>query len=222
MIKRLFFIFVSLSIFLFTTYNFAITPFDPQGEQTATGTLSKIEQEVISEYNLARAEPKVYANFLTEYAKHYNEKDVEFEGEATLTTNEGVSAVNEAIKFLKDQKPLHKLAVSKGLCISAKDMAKMQGVTKETGHVGTDRSLPAKRFIRQGALEGQCGESIDYGNNNARRIVISLIIDDGIKDRGHRRNIFEPKFRHIGVAFGPHKAYEYMCVIDYAEKYKEK
>lgn len=42
------------------------------------------------------------------------------------------------------------------------------------------------------------------------------MIDDGIKSRGHRKNVFSPKFDHVGIAFGYHKTFEYMCVLDYS------
>ncbi|MEI6141410.1 MAG: CAP domain-containing protein, partial [Mariniphaga sp.] len=193
-----------------------------QTKQSASGNLSKLEQEVFAELNLARTQPKTYAKFLVEYAKHYSGMDVRFPEEVTMTTNEGVAAVNEAIKFLNTQKPLQKLTIDKGLCLSAKDMARMQGATSQIGHVGTDGSSPTTRLVRQGDWDGLCIENIDYGNNNARRIVISMIVNDGIKARTFRKSIFEPKYRQVGVACGPHQAYEYMCVVDYAEDFRDK
>jgi uncharacterized protein YkwD len=88
--------------------------------------------------------------------------------------------------------------------------------------VGPDGSSPTARFVRQGDWDGLCIENIDYGNNNARRIVISMIINDGIKTRAFRKSIFEPRFRQVGVACGPHQAYDYMCVVDYAEDFRDK
>ena len=220
--KKAFFAIALLSMVLFSAFIFPSTLSVPQSKQTTSGSLSKLEQEVVTELNLARTQPKAYAKFLADYAKHYNGKDVRFTGEVTMTTNEGVTAVNEAIKYLNNQKPLQKLSIDKGLCRSAKDMARMQGATSKIGHVGTDGSSPTARFVRQGDWDGLCIENIDYGNNNARRIVISMIINDGIKARTFRKSIFEPKFRQVGVACGTHRAYYYMCVIDYAENFRDK
>ena len=203
-------------------FNFPASISAPQTKQTKTVNLSKLEQEVVAELNLARTQPKTYAKFLAEYAKHYNGMDVSFPDEVITTTNEGVSAVNEAIHFLNIQKPLPILSIDKGLCLSAKDMARMQGVTTQIGHVGTDGSSPTARFVRQGDWDGYCIENIDYGNNNARRIIMSMIVNDGIKARTFRKSIFEPRFHQVGVACGPHKAYTYMCVIDYAQSFKDK
>lgn len=32
--------------------------------------------------------------------------------------------------------------------------------------------------------------------------ILSLIIDDGVKDRGHRKTIFSPTYRYVGWSSG--------------------
>ena len=184
--------------------------------------LSDLEREVIDELNLARTKPKVYAGFLASYSLFFVGNELHEPGKIILVTREGKSAVNEAIKFLNNQKPLAKLTASNGMSKGANDMVRMQGATTETGHQGRDGSTFSGRINRYGTWSGSSSENIDYGNNNARRIVMALIIDDGVASRGHRKSIFEPDFRKVGVAFGSHKTYNYMCVIEYAVSYTEK
>lgn len=43
-----------------------------------------------------------------------------------------------------------------------------------------------------------------------------MIVDDGVPNRGHRENIFNPDFRCLGSFTGHHKDFETMTCIDYA------
>ncbi len=63
---------------------------------------------------------------------------------------------------------------------------------------------------------GSIGENISYGPDDGREVVLQLIIDDGVPDRGHRANIFSPGFRLAGVVCGPHPKFRTICVIDFA------
>lgn len=184
--------------------------------------LSILERDVIAELNLARSKPKVYADFLTSYGDLFRGREVHEAGKTILLTKEGKGAVNEAIRFLRNQKPLSVLTASKGMSKGANDMVRMQEATSQIGHKGIDGSTFAERISRYGTWSGLCSENIDYGNNTARRIVMALIIDDGVSNRGHRKSIFEPGFTRVGVSFGGHKTYGYMCVIEYAISYTEK
>ncbi len=76
----------------------------------------------------------------------------------------------------------------------------------------------ADRIARYGVWLGTMSENIDYGSRTARRVVISLLVDDGVPGRGHRTNIFAPASRYAGVACGPHRTYGVMCVTDFAER----
>jgi len=60
------------------------------------------------------------------------------------------------------------------------------------------------------------GENIDYGNTDARDIIMHLLIDDGVKSRGHRENILNPMFLVVGSALGPHQKYRHACVSNFA------
>jgi hypothetical protein len=184
--------------------------------------LSDLERDVVEELNLARMHPVIYADYLIAYSKLFVGRELREQGETTVMTNEGRSAVNEAINFLKNQKSLTLLTASPGMSKGAGDMVRMQETTSQIGHVGRDGSKFSDRISRYGTWEGSCSENIDYGNNTARKIVMALIIDDGVSNRGHRKSIFTPGFSRVGVACGVHQAFRYMCVIEYAVSYHEK
>lgn len=181
--------------------------------------MADIEKDVILEMNMARSNPAKYAElYIQPRTKKFNGKIYG----GNLQTNEGVAVVNECIKFMQTQKPLTLLNPSKGLTQAAKDHANTQSLTDKTGHTGTDGSDPFKRMKKYGSYK-TAGENISYGSKTAREIVVTLLIDDGVKSRGHRKNIMNKDFDVAGVGFAnKHKLYGCECVLDYAGQYVEK
>jgi uncharacterized protein YkwD len=160
------------------------------------------EDAVLNELNLARTHPREYADILL----------------TRMQSMHGISgrSVLEAVAFLQRQRPLEPLQCAPGLVMSARDQVADQGLTGETGHRGANGSSPWSRMSRWGQWTGRAGENISYGYNDARTIVATLIVDQGVPDRGHRRNIFCREFKVAGAARGSHPQYGAMCVIDFA------
>ncbi len=183
--------------------------------------LSDLETGVLLEMNLARTDPRQYAEFLEERRRYYRGNRFEPPGEIAIITNEGVSALDEAIEFLRREKPVGALRPSQGLSRAAQDHVRDQGPSGGLGHDGKDGSRMCDRANRYGKWSGKVGENISYGRSDARDVVIQLIVDDGIRSRGHRTNIFDPDFRIVGVACGEHSGYRVMCVTTFAADYTE-
>jgi uncharacterized protein YkwD len=192
--------------------------------RTSGGTefLSPLEDAVVYEINKARTAPKDYSSILEQYKSYYDKKLLKLPGEIPILTKEGAGAVVEAIRFLRSTKSISPLTPSKGMSSGAKDHAMDQGSSGATQHKGSDGSHPWDRVNRYGTWENSIAENIAYGSDKARTIVMFLIVDDGVSSRGHRKNIFNPDFRVIGVACGRHATYGIVCVITFAGGYKEK
>ena len=175
---------------------------------------------VVREMNLARQHPEVYAGYLEELRGRYQGRNLVLPGRTMIRTREGVAAVDDAIRFLRRARPLAPLAFSEGIARAAADhVAEQAG--GGLGHRGFGRSNPGERMNRHGIWTGRWGENISYGKSTARDIVIALIIDDGLRARKHRKNIFNPAFNVAGAAVGPHARYRTVCNIDFAGGYVE-
>jgi uncharacterized protein YkwD len=180
-----------------------------------------IEDEIVEEHNRARQDPKAYAAHLEALRRQFDGKLIRFPGEPSVITQEGVEAVDEAIDYLRKARALPALIASRGMSRAAEDHVRDQGLNGDTGHDGSDGSKPWDRVGRYGSWDVVVGENLSYGPDRARRVVMGLIIDDGVADRGHRHNIFNDEFRFIGVACGPHKTFRTMCAVDYAAEFSE-
>jgi uncharacterized protein YkwD len=162
---------------------------------------------VLRELNLARENPKLYATFAAESRPFH--------------MIEHGRAVDEAVRFLAKAHPLPPLTLSPGMCHAAADHCAEQ-VGGELGHDGNDNSSPGQRISRYGSWSSSWGENISYSQKTARGVVLALIIDDGVRSRGHRKNIFSARFNYAGAAFGPHARYRTVCTIDFAGGYAER
>lgn len=165
--------------------------------------------EVLREMNFARENPQAYANIIADYCLKAH-------------SVRGFKAGSEAIQFLNKRKPLPPLTPCPSLVLSAKAHVADQSVTGDTGHAGADHSTPRQRMSRYGRVVGFGGENIAYGYANARTIIARLIIDEEVRDRGHRKNFFSPYFHLTGIATGKHPRFGTMCVIDFAEEFYPK
>jgi len=171
------------------------------------------EPQVLDALNAARADPAGLARDLRAYRTYFHGHLVRRPDQvAEMVTQEGTGAVDEAIAFLDRQPPLPPLAPSGTLAASARDLAGDQAAGG-TGHQGRDGGWPPDRLARHGGGRS-IAEVISYGAPDARDVVRQLIVDDGVRDRGHRHILFAPDLRFAGAACGPHREYRTMCVID--------
>jgi uncharacterized protein YkwD len=182
----------------------------------------RLAREIHDETNAVRRDPPRYAEHLESMLSHFEGQLLERPGRPHLRTEEGAAAVHEAIAWLKARRPMAPLRWSKGLTAAAADHVRDQGPIGGLEHRGTDNSNPARRASRYGRWIQGLAENIAYGENPARAVVIQLLVDDGVPDRGHRDNILDPAWGAAGVACGPHRRYRQMCVMDYAAKYGER
>jgi uncharacterized protein YkwD len=161
-------------------------------------------KDILYFMNIARINPAEFANqYIFPRIKSSNEAE-------------------ECFDEMVNTNPCKELIWSDELYKSAFDHAEDIGSNGLIGHMGSDSSDLAERVERYTGWEGSIGENIYYGLSSPLEIVTLFLIDEGIKDRGHRKNILNNKFKYAGIAVYPHFYYGIVCVIHFAENLKLK
>jgi uncharacterized protein YkwD len=177
-----------------------------------------LEAAVLAEINFARTRPRDYAERLRAYRKYFKGKIVWYPGNPDgLRTEEGVRAVDEAIRFLERQAPLEPIAHAPLLARAARDHVREQGPRGGTGHYSANGANPRDRVQGRGG-GNYVAEVITYGPPSAVEVVRQLIVDDAVPGRGHRKTLYATEMRYAGVACGAHQGYRVMCVADLGRK----
>jgi len=163
--------------------------------------LNDEEKEVILVMNMARHDGPLFVRTLL--ANYVEEKQVE-----------NSSYLRSLRKDLNNVEGLIPLQPEKDLTAAAQGHAIESGKSGRVGHQDFN-----KRFDPlMGNPYTHVGENCSYGYETAMDIVISLLIDEGVKDHGHRKNILMVDFNSVGVAIRPHKTYRINCVMDYGQR----
>lgn len=171
------------------------------------------QRAMADEINQARMQPATYADIIERHFAGMNEDGLYLNKAGRwVQTNEGQAAVDEAVAFLRKAAPMPALPLDRCLSQAANDHVADTGPSGNIGHVGTDGGRPSDRASRRMGERMYCGENISYGRNTPREHIIALLVDDGVASRGHRDNLFAPRYRSLGVGIGPHERYGTMTV----------
>lgn len=121
---------------------------------TPPPSYAALEQDVAAEINLARTRPAEYAAFVEQLRAHYTGREFRQPGKTPLITEEGVAALDEAVRVLRSAKPVAALEVSPGMCSGAKALAAEQAAKTVRPN---GRDLPSQ-FRRRLKREGSASE----------------------------------------------------------------
>ena len=163
--------------------------------------LSEEEQKVILFMNMARYNGPLFARtFLKTYVEENQVKKTSY--------------LRSLYQDLRSVSGLPALVPEQDLTAVAQGHATRSG---ETGHVG-HRDMNKRFAPLRGNPYYAWGENCSYGYEDAISIVITLLVDEGVRDVGHRRNILNDGFNSVGVAIRPHKSFRVNCVVDFGKK----
>ena len=180
--------------------------------------------EIISELNLARADPPGFAKKISQEYSQFNGKisEVSDQGISSVfqrETHEGLSSVTDAIKFLEQTKPLPPLVHSLSLSRASQDLCADQASSGKIGGATSKGLDLAKRASEHGIWKGKLGENLVYGARNSFDVVAQCIIDDGNSARSNRSKIFDPKYTVVGIYCAPHRQYGNVTSIVFSQDY---
>jgi len=174
---------------------------------------TKYENFLLAEIVSARMSPHDLIEPLETRRRWYQGTDYKNEVEGVhLQTKEGVTAVDEAIAFLKSRISLganSRIISEDGLAKSAVDFCAIQ-----KGVVSTESDEAAQaRLNRYGEYVGRVLQNIAICNESPTDVVLGWIIDDGNPRRDHRNSIFDPTMKVVGISSGPHTVGRVICAI---------
>src|ERR1700678_1010673 len=148
-------------------------------------TPSRLEDGILEDLNQLRENPAAYADVLKQERRWYQGRLLQIPNETGIVTNvvtdEGVRALDEAIAALKSVRGnVGRVVLSPGLSNAAADQVRDTGRRGLTGHKGADGSEFDRRIDRYGEWSGEIAESIAYGADTPRDIIIQQLVDDGV------------------------------------------
>ena len=187
-----------------------------QAKPHASASSGNFTQDVLDQINRVRQDPQGYAAYLSHYRAYYTEDGMfRAPGRVPLRTQEGVSALDQAVRTLQHASPQAPITASDLLAGSARELITSQSQSGQIGH----GSSPFDRMQHYGVWQNMAGENVAYGAPTAEQVVYNLVVDDGERSRGHLKNILQAGFRVAGVSVGHHPIYGTMCVIDFASEF---
>ena len=181
----------------------------------------EIEQDIFQCHNECRENPQSSISKLKEIQPYFKDKIYHHPLEDAITTYEGADIIEEATQYLKTLKPINTLIYSEEISKACRDHIADIGHKGLTDHIGSDGSNITDRIEKYCEWDGIVGENLDFGFREGSNILMNMIMDDGVKERCQRRNIFNREFKFIGVGVGPHKTFGVCAVVGYAKNIRK-
>ncbi|MBU3678918.1 MAG: CAP domain-containing protein [Candidatus Kapabacteria bacterium] len=141
-----------------------------------------------------------------------------------LLGSEGASLLQEVRIFLDTVSAA--CAVSRSTCLQrvaslhAVDVSSNPGRVRHTSSAGATLTQRVRNACPDVTSFAEC---IDHLSANASTVILRLLFDPDVPDRGHRRTLFDPEFRSVGVGGAPCKNHPilgtgYVVVLTFADR----
>ena len=169
------------------------------------------EEELVKEINSFRTNPKEYAKKIKKYISYFNGKLLKLPGnEASIETQEGPAAYEEAIDFLSKQNGIEPFEPSKGLGRISRDfISEIQKINPDD----LDKIDLDKIIAKYGKFSGNLSRALDFGGETPEQVLVNLIVGDGDPSREQRDSLLSSDLKKVGIGFGKHEEFKYVTVI---------
>lgn len=166
--------------------------------------LSADEKLIIFYINLARLEPKHFADSIVQ---GYVDAGHNWAGNDAVIDLLAELRADSTMPVLVPDSQLNRVSVS-----HAEDIGQ-HGIT---GHVSSDgKGLKERLQVVFGEHIYGAGENCDFGSQEPFMMLMELLIDTGTPGYGHRENILSPYFKWAGVSIRKHSTFGKCCVMDF-------
>ena len=189
---------------------------DEQEEEKINFNL--IQTSLYKELNKLRQDPKSYIPLIKAQMETIKKNNILKKKDSNLQiqTLEGKAAYNEAILFLENQEPVNPLTKEIKLSYAAQDLAKDIGERGIVSHQDKEGNYVSERIEKYCEWDYCANEVIEVSSRNVKDILISLLVDDGVRDRPDRRALFQNIYNYVGIYCGQHNEYEIVTVLVFA------
>jgi uncharacterized protein YkwD len=182
----------------------------------------ELKQSIFQELNKLRSHPKSYIPILENQMNQFKDNILVRPNNTSIETNEGSAAFEEAIIFLMSKAAVNPLELDERLCQAAEDLVNDIGPKGLVSHEGTQGKSLSDRIETYCEWNTCCGESIEIGGISGEEIIVSLLVNDGVADRGDRVNLFKNEYKIVGISCGNHKEYGTVTVLNFCGGVRDK
>lgn len=175
------------------TESYSTTPV-PINTAASVSYMQQGEKDMITEINLLRSNPSAYIPYIEQHI-------AAIESGQRASEPDEVMLARELINQLRSSKPLPLLQPHQGLYFAAKNHGSEMRAKAMKGHRSIDGAYPWDRILKIAPDLSDGNENLVGGASDIREAIVLLLIDAGIPDRGHRRNLLNPSWEYVAVYY---------------------
>ena len=179
--------------------------------------LTAEEKKIIFYMNLVRMDgPKFFDTYFQDYVDMHNQQMKRYSNYNDLKINRYDPYYRGLKEDLKNVKNLSLLYPDESLSYVAKQHGKDMNKHNVAGHNSYDGRTMVNRIEKYYPNRGMA-ENLAFGFSTGLANVSLLLLDQGVPDLGHRKNILNNTLglNIVGVSIQPHPHYKYSATMDF-------